>query len=497
MSPACASYDKAIGFLARVNKLRTLGVLVDVGAAAFGLPTFGAGSRAAAAIEHYIEGEADAGDANALKEGAKAAKSLLRPKKANSPPEEIDAFRREFGELLDGLGKTVVVFVDNLDRCMPTQTIHTLEALRLFLFMNQTAFVVAADEDMVRHAVSQHFKDASKNHVTDYLDKLIQIPVRVPRLGITEVRAYLFMLLASAGNAKSADVESLRRGLEENLRLSWSERPITAEQAVKLLAESATDEIAASFHMADRMAHLLAVSSSVNGNPRIVKRLLNVVRMRGGIARRRKMPVDEALIAKLALFERCIDEGGVAYLYSEINAAAAGKPAIIETLEGLIDNKAEFDKVCPEAWKSRGDFVHEWLALSPPLKHKDLRPLVYLSRETTPLRTYSATLSAGSAEAVRVLARASSTASPTAKAAVQSIPDGEHAEVMRELIANMRSHGEWVDKPSGFSGAVLLAEYRESARELLVAFLKQLSGNTPPWLKLTLQNAKWYPKAGG
>jgi predicted KAP-like P-loop ATPase len=232
---------KAIGFLGRVNKLRTLGMLVDAGAAVFGLPTFGAGGRAAVAMEHYFEGDVAASDDTGLKEGARAAQTLIRPKKPDTPPEEIDAFRREFGELLDGLGKTVIVFVDNLDRCLPTQTIHTLEALRLFLFMRQTAFVVAADEDMVRHAVSQHFKDASKNHVTDYLDKLIQIPVRVPRLGITEVRAYLFMLLASAGNAKSVDVEALRRRLEENLRLSWSQQPVTADQAVKLLGASAVD----------------------------------------------------------------------------------------------------------------------------------------------------------------------------------------------------------------------------------------------------------------
>ena len=128
-------------------------------------------------------------------DGAKAKDHLvgiLGEDKQQTPPQQIAAFRSEFSDVLTGLNKTLVVFVDNLDRCLPKQTIHTLEALRLFLFMSNTAFVVAADEDMVRHSVSEHFKDPDDRHITDYLDKLIQVPVRVPMLGVQEVRAYLF-----------------------------------------------------------------------------------------------------------------------------------------------------------------------------------------------------------------------------------------------------------------------------------------------------------------
>jgi len=156
--------------------------------------------------------------------------------------------------LLAGLKKTLVVFVDNLDRCLPEQTIHTLEALRLFLFMEQSAFVVAADEDMVRHSVSQHFDGANERHVTDYLDKLIQIPVRVPRLGVTEIRAYLFMLFAEASKVDGKKVSALRSALEENLRSSWKESPITVADAVKLVGDD--DAIRMSFDIAERMSGL-------------------------------------------------------------------------------------------------------------------------------------------------------------------------------------------------------------------------------------------------
>jgi hypothetical protein len=127
----------------------------------------------------------------------KDASGLLNAVSEKGPPEEIAAFRRQFGEVLEGLQKTLVVFIDNLDRCLPENAIHTLEAVRLFLFMPNTAFVIGADEDMIRHAVAHHFKDPGAKQVTDYLDELIQIPVRVPRAGVEEVRAYLFLLLGT------------------------------------------------------------------------------------------------------------------------------------------------------------------------------------------------------------------------------------------------------------------------------------------------------------
>lgn len=278
--------------LARVNTVRTLGLAIEVAAAAHGIPMFGVVARAVGAVGNYVAGTPDAEDAKAVAEGGKEVRGLIDPERKKSPPEEIDAFRAEFGELLTKLGKTMVVFVDNLDRCLPTQTIHTLEALRLFLFMKSSAFVVAADEDMVRHSVSQHFREADTRHVKDYLDKLIQVPVRVPRLGVSEIRAYLFMLFANASDVDEKTVERLRERLETNLRLSWKEGPLSIEDALVVLGDQGK-QLRNSFDVAERMAALLANAPLVEGNPRIVKRLLNVVRLRSRIAERREMPVDE------------------------------------------------------------------------------------------------------------------------------------------------------------------------------------------------------------
>ena len=192
--------NKAIALLERVNKLRLLGLLLEGGALALGAPAFGTIAKGIESVGTLFGSEPEAASVEEIKQGSAEvmtkATNLLDPDQGDGgPPAQIDAFRSEFGELLDELDKTLVVFIDNIDRCLPANAIHTLEAVRLFLFMPKTAFVVAADEDMIRHAVAHHFHNPSQRHVADYLDKLIQIPIKVPRVGIQEVRAYLFLLL--------------------------------------------------------------------------------------------------------------------------------------------------------------------------------------------------------------------------------------------------------------------------------------------------------------
>src|SRR6202008_4831902 len=133
------------------------------------------------------------GDAKKVAEdAASAVGGLLNPKADASPPREIQALRDTFEETLREMDVTLVVLIDDLDRCLPETTISTLEAIRLFLFLENTAFVVAADDQMIKHAVRRHFEGITDDDlVTNYFDKLIQVPIRVPQLGTQEVRAYM------------------------------------------------------------------------------------------------------------------------------------------------------------------------------------------------------------------------------------------------------------------------------------------------------------------
>src|SRR5690606_27914618 len=123
----------------RVDGFRAMGLLVEGAALLAGVPTGGLIARSISALGGAADGIQDQDEYETLSKTAKEAKEqaggLLRPETKKSPPQQIDAFRKEYGEILEELGKPLVVVIDNLDRCLPTNAIHTLEAIRLFLFL--------------------------------------------------------------------------------------------------------------------------------------------------------------------------------------------------------------------------------------------------------------------------------------------------------------------------------------------------------------------------
>lgn len=479
--------EKAADLYRRTNKLKALGLMVDLGAAAVGIPTMGVFSKAGGALQSLVSGDGDTEDVTAIKDaattGSERLSGLLAPKERRNAPEEITEYRKEFGHLLETMKRRLVVFVDNLDRCLPENTIATLEAMRLFLFLPKTAFVVAADEEMIRHAVARQFANPGDRHVSDYLDKLIQVPVRLPKLGLQEVRAYLFMLSAERNKADGASREKLRVFLIEKLQKSWSEDGAFAvDDVLAQLAFEKTENSSAAatdLETMDRLAPMLAFSSRINGNPRIVKRMLNVVRMRSRVAKLRGMTLGEPLISKLALFERCTNDAAVQHLYSLVSEAQNGKPSVLSALEAA--KPEEIGKLLPEQWSDHTGFIGEWVKLPPSLGGVDLRPAIYLARETLPLRFVSSRMSIRTRKAIETLMKTQSLSSKASAVAIQEIEPSEVGDAMDEVIAAMGRNADWSRARDDFKGAILMARKWPVAHEKLVRFVAGMT-TAPRWI---------------
>lgn len=120
---------------------------------------------------------------------------------------EFIEFHTNFKKLLEKANiSKLVILIDDLDRCLPDVAINTLEAVRLFMFTGETTFVVAADESMIRYAVKKHFPDildenkynAGTEFSNKYLEKLIQVPFRIPALGEVEACNYIMLLMVGS-----------------------------------------------------------------------------------------------------------------------------------------------------------------------------------------------------------------------------------------------------------------------------------------------------------
>lgn len=448
----------------RVGKL----VAIDVAALALGLPPVGVLGGVLNTGKDMADGvsedELKAAD-KAVKKAGKEVGGLLDPRLEISPPKEIQALRDSFEQALEELGITLVVLIDDLDRCLPTTTISTLEAIRLFLFLRHTAFVIAADDGMIKHAVRRHFDGITDDLVINYFDKLIQVPIRVPPLGTQEVRAYMMLLFVDNSSLAQEHKDKIRAGVCEHLRKTWQGKRVDRAFVAGLHA-ALPSELIGRLDTADRLAPLMVAATGIAGNPRLIKRFLNALSIRMTISNAQGVGVDEAVLAKLMLFERLGDSKAFAELVSKVSTSDNGKPAFLAEWEKSANAGAEL--ALQDPWKA--PFIEEWLRLPPALADIDLRGALYVSREHAPLISPEDRLSSDAAEVLTALLTQPEMAG-SLKTRLTGLARAETTVLMDRVLEKARQEQEW-GVPAILESAMALAESDPALGARLAAFLR-------------------------
>lgn len=367
---------------------------------------------------------------------------LLAEKATKSLPQEINELRTSFMEALEELNITLVVFVDDLDRCLPQTAISTLEAIRLLLFMNRTAFIIAADEQMIRNAVNIHFggEGITGDMATSYFDKLIQVPLRIPHPGINEIKAYLALLFAEKllkrHEIKKENLEQCEKAILTFLKNSWC-RSITIENLLEA-CDGFREVARPSMQIADQIANIMATAQQINGNPRLIKRFLNNLEIREALAKAQGISIGYEVLVKIQLFERCAPSAAYNYLVKAVTESEDGRIAFLHDAEEQIA-RGENPTVEESSWNH--DFVSGWMKLSPALGEVDLRPYLYLSRTQTSAFAAYDTLSQEAQELMQAVAAVTAWNEAFAERCTQ-LPETECHSVMRRLIRQARTN-QW------------------------------------------------------
>lgn len=323
-------------------------------------------------------------------EGEEFYKSLKKEEEVKEEKTNAVAeFRQDFEELLNATKfKKLVVIIDDLDRCTPDRIIENLEAVKLFLNVPKTAFIIGADPRIVRHAIEIKYKtdkiayspdEKSKNEriVSDYLEKLIQIPYNLPKLSDYEVETYLTLLCCKRElgtkfeKVLSLFYEHVKKDRHSvfgfgNIQdiLDVNEKN-SLGKSVSLLASSSK-----------------IITSGLKGNPRQIKRFLNTFTLRRRLIDVAKLTdIHTDILAKLMVLEYSnIDLFKELYNW-QIKAENKGEPTEIVELEILASDskKEDIAKKFSIAWSENE--VINWLISEPKLSAIDLRDYYWVSRD--------------------------------------------------------------------------------------------------------------------
>lgn len=113
----------------------------------------------------------------------------------------IEQFQTEFSKLVKNhfADRRLVIFVDDLDRCLPEKAIEVLEAIKLFLDVEGCVFVLGIDQEVITRGLEARYKESiadgqSEKFSTHYIEKLIQLPFHLPPIEAREIGSYLKLL---------------------------------------------------------------------------------------------------------------------------------------------------------------------------------------------------------------------------------------------------------------------------------------------------------------
>lgn len=311
-------------------------------------------------------------------------KSILKDKDEEDKSMLVREFRDEFAILIEESNiKKLVVVIDDLDRCTPDRIIENLEAIKLFLNVEKTAFIIGADPRIVRHAIEYRFKpnhDGGDNNriVDDYLEKLIQVPYYLPKLSDSEVETYISLLIAK----RDLKGESFQNVLDVFCSYRESNRysVFGLSNLKECLAAEEYEKLSLGLSSIPALAPI--ITQSLYGNPRQIKRFLNTFTLRKRLADIAKITgFNDAVLAKLMILE-----------YSELplfkqlydwQVSQEGIPAQLKELEEFCEDGSYAEKK-DRLEKKYSNWTREklikWLTVDPKLKEVDLRDYFWISR---------------------------------------------------------------------------------------------------------------------
>jgi len=131
----------------------------------------------------------------------------------------VNQFESTFTGLVDEyvLDKKLVIFIDDLDRCIPENAIKVLEAIKLFLSVPKCVFVIGLESTVIQQGIRLRYGENLGFSGKDYLEKIIQLPFSVPTSSDANIRSFA-RVLSFPENLPESIVDVAVIGAESNPR---------------------------------------------------------------------------------------------------------------------------------------------------------------------------------------------------------------------------------------------------------------------------------------
>lgn len=165
----------------------------------------------------------------------------------------------------------LVIFIDDLDRCLQEKIIKILETIKLFMDKKGCIFVIGAANDIIEKALKEKYED---DDAAKFMDKIVQVTFNLPQVPEPDFKTY---------------IEKINPSLNK--------------------------EIA---------PHLPSIMTAIHYNPRRLKRFLNNINLLAGILSNKNIQIGFSSLLTLSIIE---------YVYPLLWNDIKDNPQILSTLK--------------------------------------------------------------------------------------------------------------------------------------------------------------------
>lgn len=120
---------------------------------------------------------------------------------------ELETLKSRIDEFLNESESKLVIFVDDIDRLDKQEIYALFRLVKLTADFTKTTYILSFDEKMVASAIGKRFGEGNKKSGKNFLEKIIQVPLQIPRAQPDDLQQYCFDLINNAIRENKTDLK--------------------------------------------------------------------------------------------------------------------------------------------------------------------------------------------------------------------------------------------------------------------------------------------------
>jgi predicted KAP-like P-loop ATPase len=120
---------------------------------------------------------------------------------------DVEQLKERVNYFLKESEKKVVVIIDDIDRLDKQELFALFKLIKLTGDFSNTYYLLSFDDEMVASSIGERFAEGNKNSGHNFLEKIIQVPLRIPKALSNDLLNYTFELINEVLKVSKIDLK--------------------------------------------------------------------------------------------------------------------------------------------------------------------------------------------------------------------------------------------------------------------------------------------------